>query len=270
MATQDIHHFFHPESGTISYVVSDTSTGEAIIIDPVANYDPHSGKVTFESANEIIGYIEENQLHVTAIMETHVHADHLTGAFYLSEKLSAPINVAEGVKDVYSEWKDELLLKELYEFEHFLLDHEHLEFGDSDLEVLTTPGHTPSDLTFKIGNAVFVGDALLHHGTGRADFPGGSAHKMFESISHLYEMDDKTDVYLCHDYPEDPHSLHHKTTIGEEKHENVYLTEETSEAQFVHLREERDSHLPPPKLLKPALIYNLTAHLPESDKRINN
>lgn len=260
MASQSIQHFFHPESGTISYVVADGDTKEAIIIDPVANYDVETDTISYESAHEMIEHIESLQLHIVAILETHIHADHLSGSFYLSKYLNAPIYVSEGVKEVYAQWKDELCLSELYHFEHFLLENEDIEFGHSHLEVMSTPGHTPSDLTFKIGDALFVGDSLFYHGTGRADFPGGSADKMFDSIRKLYELKDSTDVYLCHNYPDKIENLHFKTTIGEEKHDNVMLDEITSRDKFVAIREERDVQLPPPKLLKPALEFNLTAH----------
>lgn len=260
MASQSIQHFFHPDSGTISYVVADNDTKEAIIIDPVADYDVQEDVISYESAHKILAYIEQHQLHIVVILETHVHADHLSGSFYLSKQLHVPIYVSEGVKAVYSEWKDELCLSELYQFEHFLLENEQMDFGHSHLEVIGTPGHTPSDVTFKIGDALFVGDSLFYHGTGRADFPGGSAEDMFESIRKLYQLKDSTEVYLCHNYPESEEQLIYKTTIGEEKHDNVLVTEQTTRTQFVEKREGRDHQLPPPKLIKPALEFNLTAH----------
>ncbi|MGF1697980.1 MBL fold metallo-hydrolase [Vibrio lamellibrachiae] len=263
MAKQKVQHFFHPVSGTISYVVSDIATNEAIIIDPVADYNVATGEVTFESSQMILHYIEKHQLHVTAILETHIHADHLTGSFFLHEKLNAPIHVSDAVKEVYATWKDDLALSEMYEFENYLLDHEHLGFGDSDLEVINTPGHTPADLTYKVGDAVFVGDSLFHHGTGRADFPGGSAKQMFHSLTKLYDMDDDTKVYLCHNYPKTADELVHMTTIGEEKHENCFIQEETTEQEFICHREERDEQLAEPRLINPALIYNLTCQLPQ-------
>ncbi len=259
MASQNIQHFFHPDSGTISYVVADQDTKEAIIIDPVANYDVKNDEISYESAQEIIDHIQINQLHIVAILETHIHADHLSGSFYLSKELQAPIYVSEGVKEVYAQWKDELCLSELYHFEHYLLENEEMDFGNSHLEVIATPGHTQSDLTFKIGDALFVGDSLFFNGTGRADFPGGSAEKMFESIRKLYELKDSTEVYLCHDYPDKAENLHYKTTIGDEKHDNILVDENTSCQQFVEKREGRDHQLTPPKLLKPALEFNLTA-----------
>ncbi|MFM2587650.1 MBL fold metallo-hydrolase [Vibrio sp. TBV020] len=263
MASQNIQHFFHSSSGTISYVVADCDTNEAIIIDPVADYDPESDEISYQSADEIISHIEANQLHIVAILETHIHADHLSGSFYLSKSLNAPIYISEGVKEVYAQWKGDLCLSELYQFEHFLLENEEMDFGNSHLEVMSTPGHTPSDLTFKIGDALFVGDSLFYHGTGRADFPGGSAEKMFESIRKLYELKDSTEVYLCHNYPDKVENLQYKTTIGEEKHDNMMLDELTTCSQFVETREGRDEQLPSPKLLKPALEFNLTSfHTP--------
>ncbi|WP_394251574.1 MBL fold metallo-hydrolase [Vibrio profundi] len=265
MAKQKVQHFYHPVSGTISYVVSDIASKETIIIDPVADYNEVTGEVTFQSSQMILDYVEKNEFSVTAILETHIHADHLTGAFFLSEKLGAPIHVSDAVKDVYSTWKDDLALKEMFEFENYLLEHEHLGFGESDLEVINTPGHTPADLTYKVGDAIFVGDSLFHHGTGRADFPGGSAKQMFHSLSKLYDMDDDTKVYLCHNYPKTADELIHMTTIGEEKHENDFIREGTSEKEFVKHREERDEQLANPKLINPALTYNLTASLSHSN-----
>ncbi|MGF1741378.1 MBL fold metallo-hydrolase [Vibrio profundum] len=264
MATQKIQHFFHPQSGTISYVISDKNTKEAVIIDPVADYNAAENKVSFESAQEIEKYISKNSLHVSAILETHVHADHLSGSFYLSKRMNAPIHVSDKVKEVYSAWKDELGLSEMYHFEHYLLDQEHLEFGDSDLEVIRTPGHTSSDVTYKIGDALFVGDTLFHHGTGRSDFPGGGAGDLFESIAKLYQMSDNTEVYLCHNYPKDQEHLVYKTSIGEEKHDNDFLSDCTSKAEFVDKRQHRDEQLAAPKLINQALKYNLTATPPEA------
>ncbi|WP_070969002.1 MBL fold metallo-hydrolase [Vibrio sonorensis] len=253
MASQDIQHFFHPQSGTISYVVSDKATREAIIIDPVADYDVDSGKIAFDSVQEILNYIEEHQLHVSAIMETHIHSDHLTGSFYLSEKLGAPINVAEGVKEVYSQWKDDLLLKDLYEFEHLLLDQEHLEFGDSDLEVLHTPGHSECDMTFKIGNAMFVGDALFHKESVEKH-SGVAGEHLYQALTKLYNMEESTHVYLGHEC----------STGGEKKlhganclKEGVKPEAEPPPAVCLPEQQRHDK-----QILKSAISYNLTAKLP--------
>ena len=262
MDTQTIQHFFHPVSGSISYVVADSDTNESIIIDPVADYDEDHGKISFESAQHIVDYIEQHHLHVTAILETHIHADHLSGCFHLSKVFKAPIYISDHVKEVYSGWKDELCLSELYHFEHFLMDSEQLDFGHSHLEVIETPGHTASDLTFKIGDAIFVGDSLFHHGTGRTDFPGGSAEKMYESLSKIYELKDSTAVYLCHNYPNQDSELVYKTTIGEEKHDNLMMGDHTTQQDFVTQRENRDNQLSKPKLISSALEYNLTAGQP--------
>ncbi len=261
MTTQHIQHFFHPDSGTISYVVSDSDTNEAIIIDAVADYEVVTNTISFESVQKLLNYVEDKKLHVTALLETHVHADHLSGSFHLSHVLGAPIYVSDNVKEVYSSWKDRLRLSDMYHFEHYFLDHDQLDFGESHLEVISTPGHTPSDLTYKINNALFVGDSLFHHGTGRADFPGGSAECLFESLSKLYQLPDNTDVYLCHNYPDCEEHLIHRTTIGEEKYANAFMTARTTKQQFVDKREQRDHQLAEPKLIGPALTYNLTASL---------
>lgn len=147
--------------------MADSDTNESIIIDSVADYDEDHG----EAAQNIVEYIEQHHLHVTAILETHIHADHLSGCFHLSKVFKAPIYISDHVKEVYASWKDEFYLSELYHFEHFLMEDEHLDFGHSHLEVIETPRDTASDLTFIIGDAIFVGDSLFHHGTGRTDFP---------------------------------------------------------------------------------------------------
>ncbi|EGQ9937100.1 MBL fold metallo-hydrolase [Vibrio vulnificus] len=235
MAGQIIQEFHHVASGTISYVVSDVGTKQAIIIDPVADYCLESGRISFETADKLLQYVRENHLHVVAIFETHIHADHLTGSFYLSELLQAPINVAEGAKKVYACWKDELALKELYEFEHFLMDQEHLEFGESDLEVINTPCHSASDVTFKIGEAIFIGDALIP-----------------ESDCQLWEEKTNVDHLL--------HSLYsHIQTNGVE----VYLGhEEECHGEDRELIDERCGHAVSEELVASAISYNLTARLP--------
>ncbi|GLT16905.1 hypothetical protein GCM10007938_06820 [Vibrio zhanjiangensis] len=262
MNNQKIQHFFHPPSGTISYVVSDSTTRDAIIIDPVADYDEEHGKISFESAQSIIEYVEQHHFHITAILETHIHADHLSGCFHLNKVFQAPIYISDRVREIYENWKDELGLSELYPFDSFLMEGECLTFGHSRLEVIETPGHTPSDLTFKIGDAIFVGDSLFYRGTGRADFPGGSALTMYQSLSKLYQLTDATAVYLCHNYPSQESELVYKTTIGEEKQNNPMMNIRTTQQDFVILRESRDHQLPKPKLLFPSLEYNLTADKP--------
>ncbi|MCG9580088.1 MBL fold metallo-hydrolase [Vibrio tubiashii] len=259
MASQSIQDFFHPVSGTISYVVADKDTNEAIVIDPVADYDVENDAISYESAQEILAYVETHQLHIVAILETHIHTDHLSGSFYLSKQLQVPIYVSEGVKEVYADWKEELCLSELYHFEHFLLENEQMDFGHSHLEVINTPGHTRSDVSFKIGDALFVGDSLSFHNTGNVDVSGGNAEKMFESIRKLYALKDSTEVYLGHDCLDSEGHPHHKTTIGEEKHQNEMLNALTSKQEFVDHRVECDQKVTPPKLIKPALEFNLTA-----------
>lgn len=264
MFSHTTQHFFHSDSGTISYVVYDEESQQGVIIDPFADYDVESNQISFESTQLLLSYIKENDIHIVAILETHIHADHLTGAFYLSEQLSAPVYTSEGIKQVYSTWKDRLSLNKMYHFKRHLSEGENFDIGRYLLEVINTEGHTPSDLTFKVGDTIFVGDSLFYKGTGRADFPGGSAEQMFESISKLYDMEDSTKVYLCHNYPDKEDELIYQTTIGTEKAHNAFMKGSTTKRQFVERREQRDEQLAEPKLMRPALTYNLTAELPRS------
>ncbi|CAM2991798.1 MBL fold metallo-hydrolase [Vibrio neptunius] len=249
MTTQNIQHFFHPQSGSLSYVVADSDTNEAIVIDPVADYDEENCNISFESAQQIIDHVEQNQLHVTAILETHIHADHLSGSFYLSKVLQAPIYISDHVKEVYASCKDDLSLTDLYHFEHFLLENEQLDFGHSHIEVLETPGHPPSDLTFKIGDALFVGDSHLHSREGSSV---EATDPTYESLAKIYELKDSTQVYLCHNEPSSSDELIYKTTLGDELHQQG----------SVHQSSARRPKLPTPKLISSALEYNLTAMRP--------
>ncbi|EJL6400403.1 MBL fold metallo-hydrolase [Vibrio navarrensis] len=237
MAGQWIQEFHHSPSGTISYVVSDSRTHQAIVIDPVADYCIESGEIRFDSADALLEYIAENHLQVSAIFETHIHADHLSGSFYLSKKLKVPINIAEGVKTVYACWKDELALRDLYQFEHFLLDQERFDFGDSQLEVIATPCHSASDLTFKIGEAIFIGDALIPENDHEVWAEQNSVDHLLHAL-YTHIQTNGVDVYLGH--------------------------EEQCHGEDRELIDERCGHAVNQEMLTSALTYNLTAQLPAS------
>lgn len=257
-----IQHFFHSPTGTISYVVTDRATNKAIIIDPVADYDPTSNTIDYHSVQALQAYLFEHKLITAFILETHIHADHLTASFYLQQQLNAPAYISKNIKQVHKTWQQKLSLTKMYPFDDYLSEGDQLTFGQSTVNVLHTPGHTPSDLCYQIGNSIFVGDSLFFHGTARADFPGGSAKTMYQSLSRLYKLPDETQIYLCHNYPKEEAELIYTTSIGEEKIHNAFFSRGTSEEEFVARRNQRDSQLAEPKLITPALTYNLTAKLP--------
>jgi len=270
MATPALHAWFDEATHTITYVVWDPATRHAAIIDPVLDYDHRSGRASHRAADTVLGFIADHDLTVHWILETHAHADHLSAAPYLKEKTGAPVGIGEHITEVQRTFAPVFGLDDVSgdgrEFDRLFRDGETFPLGALQVEVIHTPGHTPACVSYRIGDAVFVGDTLFmpDYGTARADFPGGDARTLYRSIQKLLALPPQTTLYLCHDYKA-PGRDHYawQTTVADEKAGNVHIGGGVDEDSFVAMREARDATLPAPTLLLPSLQVNIRAgHLP--------
>ncbi len=256
--------FFHAASNTFSYVVA-SADNHAVIIDSALDFDPASGELSTAFADKIIQFVRINCLQLDWILETHVHADHLTAATYIKSKLGGQIALSKQLTTVRDRFAP------LFDFEkgdfdpqsvdRFVTESEQLGFGEALVEIVEVPGHTPDSLAFVIHGNVFVGDTLFmpDSGTARCDFPGGSAQTLYDSIQKLYALPDDTIVWMCHDYGPGGRQVKNKTTIARCKKDNIHVKSDTSVDSFVGLREARDITLAAPKLLYPSLQANIRA-----------
>jgi glyoxylase-like metal-dependent hydrolase (beta-lactamase superfamily II) len=266
MAKPDVKAFFDEATFTVSYVVSDPATGHAAIIDPVLDFDPTSGRTSTSSADELVAYIAEKDLAVDWILETHVHADHISAAPYLNEKLGGQTAIGSDVTAVQETFKDVFNLPELAtdgsQFDRLFSDGDTFDIGEIRGRVVATPGHTPACVTYVIGDSAYVGDTLFmpDFGTSRTDFPGGSAPQLYESIQKILALPDDTRLFMCHDYKapgRDEYAW--VTTVVAQRDGNVHVNKDVSKEAFVATREGRDSQLGMPKLLLPAIQVNIRA-----------
>ncbi|MDH5821201.1 MBL fold metallo-hydrolase [Acinetobacter pseudolwoffii] len=259
--------FFHEDTNTFSYVVRDPATKACAIIDSVLDYDPASASTSTIHADKIIAYIKEQGLTVEWILETHVHADHLTAAQYLKAELGGKIAMSQKIGIVQQtfgaiyhldikQWNAQQLFDYLFE------DHESFQIGTLKAYNIPTPGHTPACLSYVIGDAVFVGDTLFmpDYGTARCDFPRGSAEQLYDSVQSLFQLPEDTRVFLCHDYlPETRESYVCESDIQTQKTQNIHIHQGISKAEFSQMRNQRDSGLSMPKLILPAIQINMKA-----------
>ena len=266
--------FFDEPTFTVSYVGSDAQTSRAVIIDSVWNFDQASGRTSFESADAIVNYVQEQGLTVDWILETHAHADHLSAAPYLQEKLGGKLAIGREivtVQGVFGKIFNEgtQFARDGSQFDRLLDDGDVLDVGDSPLIALHVPGHTPADMAYVIGDALFTGDTMFmpDYGSARTDFPGGDARRLFRSVRRLMKLPDETRVFLCHDYKAPNRDEYvWETTMLAERTGNVHIHEGVSEDQFVEMRTQRDATLGMPKLILPALQVNMRGgHLPEPE-----
>ena len=271
-----IKEFFDKNTWTITYVVWDVKTRDSVVIDPVLDYDPASSKTSEESAKSVIDFLRLNRLNLYFILETHAHADHLSGSQVIKREFpTARIAIGERITQVQEIFKGVFGLSDDFktdgsQFDLLLKDGEKLYAGSINIKTLFTPGHTPACASYYIDGNVFVGDALFmpDYGTGRCDFPAGSAVDLYHSIhDRLYKLPEDTKVYTGHDYLPNGRALRFMATIAEEKAENIQLKARTSLEEFVRFRTERDRTLAAPKLLLPSVQVNIDAgHLPKPAK----
>lgn len=265
--------FFDEDTNTFSYVVSDPSTNSCAVIDSVWNLDYASGGLTSYSADNIIGYIESNDLDVVWIIETHVHADHISAASYIKNALGGEIAISakigvvqETFAKVFNEDKD--FPCDGSQFDYLFEDNEAYKIGNLEAIALHTPGHTPACMTHLIGDAAFVGDTLFMPagGTARADFPGGSASELYDSIQKILALPDATRLFMCHDYSPERPDLAFESSVTEESEFNIHVNTEVAKNKFVEMREARDQTLGMPRYILPSLQVNMRAgHLPEPE-----
>lgn len=270
----DVKAFFDEPTNTVSYVVSDPTTAKAAIIDSVLDYDPKSGRTSRASADAIIAYVRDQGLEVEWLLETHVHADHLSAAPYLKENVGGTLAIGSNIRTVQDVFGKVFnagteFQRDGSQFDRLFEDGVTFQLGEIEARAIHTPGHTPACMTYLIGDAAFVGDTLFmpDYGTARCDFPGGDAATLYRSIQKLYALPDETRMFLCHDYKASGRDQYAwETTVGAQKKGNVHVREGVSEAEFVKMRTERDATLAMPTLILPSVQVNMRAgHMPPAD-----
>ncbi|WP_333611214.1 MBL fold metallo-hydrolase [Brevundimonas bullata] len=262
----DVVGFFDPATHTVTYLVSDPATGAAALIDPVLDYDPASARTSTGSIDQVLEAVRERGLRLERVLETHAHADHLTGADVIRTRTGAPVGIGEKITRVQKTFGDMFeaadVTPDAVVFDETYADGARFTLGALEVEVMHTPGHTPACVAYRIGDAAFVGDTLLmpDYGTARCDFPGGDARTLYRSIQKILSLPDATRVFVGHDYlPEGGRAdFRWETTVGEEKAANIHIAGRT-EDDFVALREARDATLKAPQLILPALQVNIRA-----------
>ena len=266
--------FFHQPSNTWTYVVSDPATRAAAVIDPCLDFDAKSGRTGVSSATQLIEFLDTQGLDLVWILETHAHADHLSAGRWLkSQRPQARLAIGQGIREVQQTFKSVFNLGNEFtpdgqQFDHLFADGESFQIGSLVAQVIATPGHTNDSVSYRIGDALFVGDTLFmpDGGSARCDFPGGSAARLYQSIQRLYALPDDTRVFVCHDYGPNGRQFHCETTIGAQKAGNIHLRSGIAQAEFVSIREARDATLDMPALILPSIQINIRAgELPEPE-----
>jgi glyoxylase-like metal-dependent hydrolase (beta-lactamase superfamily II) len=270
-----IQAFHDPATATISYVVHAGPGTSCAIIDSVLDYEPYSGRTSTLSADRIVSYVREQKLQTEWLLETHAHADHLSAAPYLRDKLGGLIGIGEHIRSVQQVFGpifnfEPALGTNGSQFDRLFMANETLRVGELEATVLHVPGHTPADVAFKFDRAVFVGDTLFMPdvGTARCDFPGGDARALYVSIRSLLALPNDTELYMCHDYPPVGRQVRWQTTVAEQRAQNIHVRDMVSEADFVAMRTARDATLSKPALIIPSIQLNIRAGLlpePESN-----
>jgi glyoxylase-like metal-dependent hydrolase (beta-lactamase superfamily II) len=269
----EIEGFFDSQTNTISYVVTDVQTAQCAIIDSVLDFDYASGKIEYKNADSIISYITKNKLTLQWLVETHVHADHLSAAPYIQKQLGGKIAISKEiikVQDIFGKIFNAgtEFERDGSQFDLLLGDNDSYQIGTVQATAIHTPGHTPACMAHIVGDAVFVGDTLFmpDGGTARADFPGGDAHMLYKSIQKILSLPDETRLFVCHDYMPNGRAVSWQTTIAEQKLKNIHIGGDITEAEFVKLREERDKTLSSPTLIMPSIQVNMRAgNMPPSE-----
>jgi glyoxylase-like metal-dependent hydrolase (beta-lactamase superfamily II) len=266
MQEPTIQSFFDPDTSTVTHVVSDPQTLRAAIIDSVLDYDPKSGRTSYASADRVIAHVWQKGLTVEWLLETHAHADHLSAASHLKEKLGGKIGIGRHIRDVQRVFKKIFNAKHMdtagADFDHLFEDGEQFKIGQLDVRVLHTPGHTPACLSYVIGKDAFIGDTLFmpDYGTARCDFPGGDAATLYRSIRKVLALAPDMRLHLCHDYPPtEGRQPSWVTTVAQQRAENIHVRDGITEDTFISMRTTRDKTLPMPTLILPAIQINVRA-----------
>ena len=264
--------FFDLQTWTYTYVVYESEGSACIVIDSVLNYDPKSGRTKTKSADEVIAFIQQHQLKLEWILETHAHADHLTAAPYIQEKLGGKIAIGDHITAVQGVFKGVFNLDDLAvdgsQFDVLIKEGEPISFGNLSFKALYVPGHTPACMAYEIGDSIFVGDTLFMPdvGTARCDFPGGSASNLYRSIQSILKYPPNTKLYMCHDYPPNGRAPEYQSTVADQKEANIHVHDGVTEEQFVAMRTKRDAGLEMPALILPSIQINIRAgHMPKPE-----
>ena len=256
--------FFDQQTNTISYVVKDPASQSCAVIDTVLDIDYAAGRISYDSADKMIKYIQEHELQLEWLIETHVHADHLSAAPYIQETLGGKLGIGNKVpvvQDLFGKIFNEgtEFQRDGSQFDRLFADGDSYNIGNLTAHVVSTPGHTPACMTHVIGDAAFVGDTLFmpDGGTARADFPGGDARLLYDSIQRILSLPDSMRLFMCHDYGPNGREIKWETTVGDERTHNIHVANGFSADEFVAMREKRDGSLPMPHLIIPALQVNI-------------
>jgi glyoxylase-like metal-dependent hydrolase (beta-lactamase superfamily II) len=258
--------FIDPDTETWSYVVYDRAGGCAAVVDPVLDYDPKAGRTSTAGAQRLVDFVRAKKLHVEWILETHAHADHLSAAPFVRGEVGGRLAIGEKIQDVQEIFRTVFNLKDGFEpdgsqFDRLFAAGETFAIGDLECEVMYSPGHTPADMAWRIGDSVFVGDTLFlpDVGTARCDFPGGDAATLYRSIRRLLSLPDDTRLFMCHDYPPEGREHQCMATVADQKRGNIHVRDGISEAEFVAMRTQRDATLEMPRLILPSIQVNIRA-----------
>jgi glyoxylase-like metal-dependent hydrolase (beta-lactamase superfamily II) len=269
----EIQAFFDEPTHTVSYLVWDAATKEAAVIDPVLDFDQDSGEANVSASDAILEAAGELGVKIVRVLETHAHADHLSAAPYIKQRTGAPVCIGEHIKDVQQIFRPVFNAMDVSgdgsEFDHLFKDGERFKLGTIEAEVIYTPGHTPACVSYKIGDAVFIGDTMFmpDYGTARADFPGGDARALYRSIQRILSLPPETRLFMCHDYKAKGRDHYAwETTVAEERAKNVHVHQGVMEDEFVSMRTARDKTLSTPQLLLPSIQVNIRAgHFPPAE-----
>jgi glyoxylase-like metal-dependent hydrolase (beta-lactamase superfamily II) len=269
----EIEAFFDEPTHTVSYLVWDAATKEAAVIDPVLDFDQDSGEANVSASDAILEAAGELGVKIVRVLETHAHADHLSAAPYIKQRTGAPVCIGEHIKDVQQIFRPVFNAMDVSgdgsEFDHLFKDGERFKLGTIEAEVIYTPGHTPACVSYKIGDAVFIGDTMFmpDYGTARADFPGGDARALYRSIQRILSLPPETRLFMCHDYKAKGRDHYAwETTVAEARAKNVHVHEGVTEDEFVSMRTARDKTLSTPQLLLPSIQVNIRAgHFPPAE-----
>lgn len=274
MSQPEVQAFFHAASNTFSYVAWDPATRAAAVLDPVLDYEAASGRSGHQTADQLVSFVKAQTLEVTWVIETHVHADHLSAAPYVRSQLGGKLAIGEHIRDVQDTFGTLFnagsgFARDGSQFDHLFTDGERYQVGHIAATALHTPGHTPACMTHVIGDAAFVGDTLFmpDYGTARCDFPGGDAATLYRSIRRIFALPGATRIFLCHDYKAPGRDEYaHETTVAAERERNIHIHDGIDEAGFVAMRNRRDATLKLPQLLLPAVQVNMRAgHFPPAE-----
>jgi glyoxylase-like metal-dependent hydrolase (beta-lactamase superfamily II) len=262
----DVRAFFDPATWTLTYIVKDPDSSSCAIIDSVLDYEVASGRTKTESADQVVAMVESENLTVEWILETHVHADHLSAAPYLHNKLGGKIGIGAHITDVQNIFgnlfnAEPEFRRDGSQFDHLFTDGDTFSIGGLTATAMHTPGHTPACMTYHVGDALFVGDTMFmpDFGTARCDFPGGDARTLYQSIQRLLALPPETRMFMCHDYMPNGREMQYETTVGEQKISNLQVHDGISEDEFVAMRSAKDKTLSMPTLILPSVQVNMRA-----------